>query len=150
MSRRLPLALSAVLAIAGCTSGDGALGGGAELHACAVYAEYESLEEPSPEDPDEVTRYVDGFRRVLDRVDLDEPVEVRTGDGGDEEVDVPESVAEDLELLEETMQALRDDLDAADGDAAAVRDVLADLARNDEFAAADQRLASFTRERCAT
>lgn len=145
--RRSPLRCAvAVIAVAllltGCSKRQE--GGGEDIDACVGYIAYESMAQPSPDDPSEVIDFANVFLRILDRVELDEPV---TGPD-DETVVVPQDVAEAYDTLEESLKELREEVRTVEGDPQKVRAVVNAFSDNEAFNKADVTIADFHRTKC--
>lgn len=128
---------------AGCAGRSEAAGSGEDVDACAAYPIYESLEEPSPSDPDEMRAYARAVRRVMDRVDdVKVPVE------DEDDLVVPKRILAAYETIDRSMQAILDDLNGAGDDPERVAGIANALAENAPFIAADRLVGDFYAEEC--
>lgn len=143
-NRWLGAALGMTLA-AGCGGGSSALGAGPEVDACGGYRAYDELPEPDPRDADAVLEWATGFLRVVDRTDTDRQVTNRD----DDRQEVPPAVVDAFADLERSVTAFQERVSAAAGEGPAVARQAADeLALDDAFARADERVRAFHAATC--
>lgn len=126
-----------------CGNRSGAVGSGDDVHACAGIRLLDTLQEPRPDDRDEVLVYAQGAQRIVDRVDERLTFEDATG----RRRRPTAAVLRDLATLGERFEALEEAVDAAEG-AAGVRRVVNRFADDRAYQAADERLVTFYLETC--
>ena len=142
---RVVAAMAMVVAFAAgaCGGRRDASGAGDDVNACAAYPIYESLEEPSPSDPDEVRAYAAAVRRVMDRVD-----DVKVPVPDDDDLVVPKRIFAAYRTIDRSMKGVLDDLDDAGNDRERVARVANALAENNAYLAADRLVGDFYAEEC--
>jgi hypothetical protein len=136
--------LSLALLASGCGNKKAAEGSGPPVNFCEGFYSYNFFDEPKPDDPEEIDGYAGAMVRVIDRIKLTFKVEMPKGPP----LRLPPTVGPDLKTVKTSMQRLRSEAKAANGDKALLRAAVNRAAEDEALNAADGRLVDFATTKC--